>query len=206
MARRPILVGLTGILGAGKSTALAELARLGATTASADEAAHDLSGPGGKISRKVLRLFGAPYLSADGSVDRSAVARRVFADPAARRRLEKATHPLIMREVRRRLAAGRSPVAVVDAPLLFEAGLEREFDVTVAVTAPKAAALRRVRARGGLARGQALARMSAQWSAARKEEAADVAWRNSGRLTDFLKEVRRYYRAWELIARTAPPR
>lgn len=203
---RRLLIGLTGTLGAGKSTALAELARLGALVASADAVARRLSGPMGKLSRAVLREFGAPYLAADGSVDRPALARRVFRDPEARRRLERATHPLITAELKRELARGRSRVAVVDAPLLFEAGLEGEFDLTVAVTAPKAHALRRVRARDGLRPSEALRRMSAQWPSARKEAAADVVWRNAGRRLDFVKLVRQYYRAWELIASSAQNR
>lgn len=198
---RPLLVGLTGTLGAGKSTATTELARLGAATASADEAAHALSAPGGGISRAVKRLFGPRYLRRDGSVDRAAVAERVFADAAARRRLEAATHPLILREVRRKLSRRHGAVAVVDVPLLFEAGLAAEFDVTVTVSAPKERALRRVATRG-LTRAQALARMRSQWSARRKEGAADVVWRNAGTKTDFLKLVRRYHRAWDLIARS----
>ncbi len=203
---RKLRVGLTGTLGAGKSTALAALARLGAATVSADSVAHRLSGPGGRISRAVFREFGAPYLTADGSVDRPALAGLVFRDPNARRRLERATHPLIAAELRREASRSKNRVAVVDVPLLFEAGLEHEFDVTVAVTAPKSHALRRVRARDGMRPAEAARRMRAQWPAARKEAAADVVWRNSGSRADFVKLVRQYYRAWDLIASRAPNR
>ncbi|MBI4425035.1 MAG: dephospho-CoA kinase [Elusimicrobia bacterium] len=203
---RKLRVGLTGTLGAGKSTALRELARLGASTASADEAAHRLSRPGGRISRAVLRAFGAPYLTKDGAVDRPALARLVFGNPAARRRLERLTHPLIIAELRREAARGAGPVAVIDAPLLFEAGMAKEFDVTVSVSAPKARALERLRARDGMTPAQAARRMRAQWPQTRKEAAADVVWRNAGRRSDFVKLVRQYYRAWDLIARSAQNR
>src|SRR5579862_7538479 len=136
MRKGRITIGLTGGLGTGKSTALAELKRLGAATVCADELAHELSTKGGAVSRAVRRLFGAGYLRADGSVDRAALARRVFTDPAARARLERAAHPLILREARKRLARQRSAVAVVDAPVLFEGRLERQFDLTVVVSAP----------------------------------------------------------------------
>ncbi|MBI4422771.1 MAG: dephospho-CoA kinase [Elusimicrobia bacterium] len=194
------MIGLTGGLAAGKSTALEELRRLGAATASADEAARALSGPGGPLARAVRRLFGPGCLAADGSVDRAATARRVFADPAARRRLEAASHPAILREVERRLARSRRPVAVVDAPLLFEAGLEKRFDLTMTVSAPRAAALARARARGTMARAEALRRMRAQWPPARKERAADVVLANDGSKDDLRRKVRDYYRAFELLA------
>ncbi|MBI5203250.1 MAG: dephospho-CoA kinase [Elusimicrobia bacterium] len=203
---RRLTIGLTGTLGAGKSTALTVLAGLGARTASADAVAHRLSRPGGSIAKAVRRLFGREYLAADGSVNRSAVAKKVFASPHARRRLERATHPLIISELRREAAKGSAPVAVVDVPLLFEAGLHQEFDVTVAVTAPKAQALRRVRSRDGMLPAEASRRMLAQWPAARKTAAADVVWRNDGTRTDFVKLVKQYYRAWDLIARSAPKR
>ncbi|MCX5790134.1 MAG: dephospho-CoA kinase [Elusimicrobia bacterium] len=194
------MIGLTGTLGAGKSTALAELQRLGAATICADELAHRLSAKGGAIARAVRRDFGPGFLRADGSVDRPALARRVFSDPEARRRLERATHPRILREALRLLGRSRAPVAVVDAPVLFEAGLGGRFDVTVTVSAPRDAALRRL-ARRGMSRAESLRRMRAQWPARRKEAAADVVLSNRGSRKDFLKLVREYYRAWELIAR-----
>ena len=197
---RRLTIGLTGTLGAGKSTALAELQRLGAATICADELARRLSAKGGAIARAVRRDFGPGFLRADGSVDRPALARRVFSDPEARRRLERATHPRILREALRLLGRSRAPVAVVDAPVLFEAGLGERFDVTVTVSAPRDAALRRL-ARRGMSRAESLRRMRAQWPARRKEAAADVVLSNRGSRKDFLKLVREYYRAWELIAR-----
>ena len=197
-----LLVGLTGGLGSGKSTALAELARLGAATASADAVAREFSGPGRPVSRAVRRLFGPSYLRGDGSVDRPAVARRVFRDPAARKRLERVTHPAIIRELRGVVERSRKRVAVVDAPLLFEAGMAPSFDLTVAVQAPRAQALRRVRARDGMSPAEASRRMRAQWPPVRKEAAADIVWRNASSRAEFLKQVRQYYRAWDLITRS----
>lgn len=200
---RRIVIGLTGGLGSGKSTALAELARLGAATASADAVARELSGPGRPVSRAVRRLFGPGYLRADGSVDRPAVARRVFRCPADRKLLERATHPAILRRLGRAVATSLKRVAVVDAPLLFEAGLAPSFDLTVAVSVPRAQALRRVRARDGMSPVEAAGRMRAQWPSKRKEAAADIVWRNAGTRADFLKQVRQYYRAWDLMTRSA---
>jgi len=197
---RRLTVGLTGSIGAGKSEALAALARLGAATADCDAVARELSAPGGVLARAVSRSFGPRFLSPDGSVDRPALARLVFARPAARRKLERLSHPLILAEVRRRLRRSRVPVAVVAAPLLFEAGLGSSFDVTAAVTAPWPARLARSRRRDRSTAAQVRARARAQWPERRIAARADVALANAGTLADFRRRVAQYYRAWELIA------
>src|SRR5688572_3968777 len=111
---RAFSLALTGGIGAGKSLALATFARLGAATASADEIARRQAKPGGPANKRLKALV--------GTADRAAIARIVFRDPAARRRLEKATHPLVIAEIRRR-ARTASDVFVADIPLYFEAGL-----------------------------------------------------------------------------------
>lgn len=168
---RALRIGLTGGIGAGKSEALRAFARLGAATLSLDEVSR-----GPAVRRAQERLF--------GTADRAAIARRVFADPRARRRLERATHPLILREMRRWLKAQRG-VAVVEAPLLFEAGAQDDFDVTVAVVS---------RRKGDAGRARA------QWAPRRKAEAADVVIRNDGTLADLRRTVKQYQDAFVLIA------
>lgn len=195
-----IVIGLTGGIGAGKSLALREFARRGAETLSLDELAHELSRHGGPLHRRITAVFGRGVLDARGEIDREALGVRVFKDPRQRRRLERITHPLILKEMRARLRRARGPVAVVDVPLLFETGLQSTFDVSLLVTAPKSRRISRVLRRGGLTRSQIKGRMFAQMSDAARSRLADVVVKNGGTKKDFLRSIGRYYRAFELMA------
>lgn len=132
------LVGLTGGLGAGKSTALAALAELGAEVLSADAVVHELYGTE-PVASAVRERFGEEVF-AGGAVDRRAVAARAFAREADRRWLEQLLWPLVMERTAQfheqaSAATPPPPAAVVEAPLLFEAGGESRFAATIAVVA-----------------------------------------------------------------------
>jgi dephospho-CoA kinase len=144
-------VGLTGGIGSGKSTALAALERLGAATLSSDAVVHELYGSD-VVRDAVVERYGAD-VAPGGIVDRGAVAQRIFADPAERGWLENLLWPL----VRERVAGWRAdletrPVppraAIVEVPLLFEAGMESSYDATIAVIADEAVRQARADARG----------------------------------------------------------
>ncbi len=145
------LVGLTGGMGAGKSTALAALERLGAAVLSTDAVVHELYARDARLRDAVVERWGAE-VAPDGVVDRAAIARRAFADEGERRWLEGLLWPLVGERVAAWLteARARRPpprAAVVEVPLLFEAGMEGLYDATVAVVAPEE--LRRERAAAG---------------------------------------------------------
>lgn len=199
MSLRPFAVGLTGGIGTGKSEALRAFRAAGAATLCLDQVHRRLSRPGGPAHRAIVRAFGRWVLGPDGALDRRALAARVFARPALLRRLGRATHPIIRREMERFLRRPRRGVAVVDVPLLFESGLARRFDATVAVSAPRAAQMRRVMARDGATRAEALRRIRAQWPARRKEGLADVVIRNESSLPDLRRAVAAYQRAFALL-------
>jgi dephospho-CoA kinase len=144
-------VGLTGGLGAGKSTALAALERLGAATISTDAVVHELYADD-DVRAAVTSRWGAE-VAPDGTVDRSAVARRVFAAPDERSWLEGLLWPKVGQRVavwREDVERGQPPprAAVVETPLLFEAGLEGGYDATIAVIADEAVRAARAAARG----------------------------------------------------------
>jgi dephospho-CoA kinase len=144
-------VGLTGGLGAGKSTALAALERLGAETISSDEIVHELYG-GPELRDAVVARWGGE-VAPGGVVDRTAVARRAFASEEERRWLEGQIWPLVGARVAAWLeqARARQPApaaAVVEVPLLFEAGLESIYDATIAVLAAEDVRTERAAARG----------------------------------------------------------
>ncbi len=121
--------------------------------------------------------------AAGGRLDRRRMARRIFADPAARARLEAIIHPAVrnrMQEERERLAAEGHTLAVYDVPLLFEVGIDRRVDLTVLVYAPRQVALERLMARDGISRADAEARLAAQLSIEEKRARADVVVLNDG--------------------------
>src|ERR1700691_3082252 len=152
MAQEPVpFVGLTGGLGAGKSTALAALGRLGAEGLSSDAVVHELyEGP--QLRDAVVARFG-PQVAPGGMVDRAAVAERAFATVEDRAWLEGLVWPLVGARVAAWLAQARArrpapPAAVVEVPLLFEAGLEGLYDATIAVVADERLRGERAAARG----------------------------------------------------------
>ena len=175
--RRPVrVVGLTGGIGAGKSEALRAFARHGAATLSSDAIVHELYARP-DVRAAVTARYGPQVARDDGSIDRAAVAARVFADPAERRWLEGLLLPLIFERFTAwrdaELAAGRR-LLVHEAPTLFEAGVEDRYDAVVTVTAP--APVREARRPG------AGARMAHQLPEDEKAARSDFVYRNDGDL------------------------
>lgn len=203
---RALTIGLTGGIGAGKSLALSEFARLGAAAIDTDEIAREQARKGGAAYGKIVKAFGRSILNADGSIDRKRLGERVFKKPAQRRRLERITHPLVRNETSRRLKAAKDNIAVVAVPLLFEAGMEKDFDVTLTIEAPAATRRRRVMARDSVAAAAVGARMKAQLSEGSRRLKADVAILNRGSKTDFLRTIRSYYKGLELLRHGAAVR
>ncbi|TMM02810.1 MAG: dephospho-CoA kinase [Actinobacteria bacterium] len=184
MEQRVPFVGLTGGLGAGKSTALAALERLGAATLSTDAVVHDLYA-GDEVRDAVVERWG-PEMAPGGVVDRSAVAAKAFASEDERRWLEELLWPRVGRRVAewREDVASREPppaAAVVETPLLFEAGLEGLYDATVAVVAPEGIRAARAAERGHAAVDERAARQLPQEEKARR---ATYTVENSGSVAD----------------------
>ncbi len=182
-------VGLTGGIASGKSTVGAVLAELGCVVTDADALVAELYRPGQPGAQAVADLFGPQMLRADGSVDKDALGRAVFADAASRKRLERAIHPLVGQRYLEILeSAGDGAVVVFEVPLLAETGGRGRYDAVVTVEAP--AALRLVRAvRRGLGRDQAAARMEAQARSEDRRAAADFVIENTGSLAELRARV-----------------
>lgn len=188
MKPRRFVVGLTGGIGTGKSSVLAEFERLGASVFSLDRIAHEQARPGREGFRAIVRAFGLAVLDGKGRIDRRVLGELVFRDKAARARLERAVHPLILREMERLLSSLKGLI-VVDVPLLFEKGLQRRFDATVLVRCRPQAQLRRIIERDGLTAAQARRRVRAQWSLSRKRALADHTINNDGSLSELRARV-----------------
>jgi dephospho-CoA kinase len=183
----PPFVGLTGGIGAGKSEALAALSRLGAATISTDRVVHDLY-EDSEVRDAVVDRWG-PSVVVDGRVDRRAVARFAFASDEERAWLEGLLWPLVGQRVaewRARESAGDAVALVVETPLLFEAGLERNYDATIAIVADEAVRAARAGARGHEALNERTAR---QLSQAEKASRATYAVENSGTLRELEQEL-----------------
>mgnify|MGYP006425041217 CR=1 FL=1 len=173
--RRPVVLGLTGSIGMGKSTAAGMLRRLGVSVHDADATVHRLMAPGGAAVPAIAAAF--PEVVADGAVDRKALGARVFQDTAALRRLEAILHPrtrasawAFVRHHRRR----RTPVVVLDMPLLFETGGEDLCDLVAVVAAPPFVQRTRVLRRPGMTRARLDAIRARQLPDRVKRRRADV--------------------------------
>ncbi len=170
-----IILGLTGSIGMGKSTAAGMMRRLGVPVHDADRVVHGLLGRGGAAVARIEHLFGRDVIR-DGAVDRPKLGAKVFGDPAALKRLEAILHPLVRRAERRFLAQAatrRTRVAALDIPLLFETGGERRVDVTLVVTAPAFIQRLRVLARPGMSAERLASILKRQTPDAEKRRRAD---------------------------------
>lgn len=174
-------VGLSGGIGSGKSTVAATLARLGAVVVDADAVAREVVEPGTPGLAAVQRRFGDAILTPDGALDRPALGRVVFADPAARRDLEAITHPLI-RERTRELVAAAPPHSIVvhDVPLLVEVGYAPRYHLVVIVGASRESRLERLVTLRGMDRAEAEQRIDAQATDEQRRAVADVWLDNEG--------------------------
>jgi dephospho-CoA kinase len=170
-----IVLGLTGSVGMGKSTAARELRRLGIPVHDADRAVHRLLGRGGAAVAAVATAF--PGVVQAGAVDRQALGQRAFGDPAALKRLEAILHPLVRGAERRFIARARRQrrrLVALDIPLLFETGGAARCDLVLVVSAPRPIQLARVMARPGMT-AERLAGMEArQMPDAEKRRRADI--------------------------------
>jgi dephospho-CoA kinase len=180
-----MILGLTGGIASGKSSVADFLVKCGATLVNADLLAREVVNPGSPTLEKLVAAFGEDILSPAGGLNREAMAKRVFADPAARRRLEQITHPAIAHLAECRLAALKSEphdLIVYEAPLLLEAGAENRVDQVLVVIIDPAMQLSRLKQRDKLSETEARQRIASQWPQADKVQKADYVIDNSGAL------------------------
>ena len=169
------IIGLTGGIGMGKSTASAIFRRHGVPIFDADQAVHALQAVGGRAVRPIEAAF--PGTTRGGAVDREALRRAVLGNPAALKQLERIVHPLVRDAEKRFLAAARragKSIVVLDIPLLLETGGEKRVDEVVVVSAPAAVQAARVMRRPGMTRERLAAIRARQMPDAEKRKRADV--------------------------------
>ena len=184
---RSVRVGLTGGLASGKSTVAGLLSRAGFQVIDADQIVAHLYRAGGEGARAVSQTFGPDYLDAAGAVDKPKVAKLVFADDAARRRLEAEIHPLVRTAFRTLAEKAQSPI-VLEATRLVEAGYAPDFDLIVSVEAPEELRLQRAMTRN-MTREQAIERLTAQGDGAKRREVAHRLIWNDGTPAELEEKV-----------------
>ncbi len=170
-----VILGLTGSIAMGKSTAAGIFRGEGAAVFDADRSVHQLLGRSGKAVPTIAAVFTGVVVN--GQIDRPAMARQVFSDPAALSQLEAILHPLVRAEVERFLrirARRRTAVAILDVPLLFESGMDRMCDAVVVVSAPAFLQEARMLARPGMDRDRLRAILKRQMSDGEKRRRADI--------------------------------
>lgn len=194
-------VGLTGGIGSGKSAVAALLSLHGAHVIDADLLAREAVAPGSPGLAAVAAAFGGSVLADDGTLDRQALGRIVFADAEARARLNGIVHPEVRRLAGRlESTLPRSAIVVHVIPLLVETGQQGSFDTVVVVDVVPQVQLSRVRARDGLSASDAQARISAQATRAERLAAADYVLDNSGPWNRLPPAVAKL---WSALRRTA---
>jgi dephospho-CoA kinase len=190
-----LLVGLTGGIGSGKSTVARMLEERGAVVFDADLLAREAVEPGTSGHTAVIERFGADVLAPGGELDREALASIVFADPSARRDLERIVHP----EVRRLFAEGSEAyrdtdrIVVFSAPLLVESGMHTAFEILVVVSATVATQIERLMRQRGMSEAAIRARIDAQAPLEDKAAVADFLVDNGGTLAELESQVERLW-------------
>jgi dephospho-CoA kinase len=177
------VVGLTGGIGSGKTTVSHLFAEFGAAIVDTDVIAHELTAQHGAAMSAIIGAFGSAVLQEDGSLDRAAMRRLCFSDPAERRRLETILHPLIAAEsVARCRRAEHASYVVLVVPLLIESGMcRRQVDRILVVDCDEAQQIARVMARGALGEEEVRSIMATQAGRAERLAAADDVLLNTGR-------------------------
>jgi dephospho-CoA kinase len=206
-------VGLTGGIGAGKTTVGRMFVELGAHLIDADVISHELFRPGQPVYHAVVEAFGPRVVAADGSIDRAVLGEIVFNDPAARTRLNSIVHPAVIQRQQDWLdeLESRDPhgVAIVDAALMVEVGTYTNYDKVVVVVCSPEEQRRRLRERSGLTEEQIEARIAAQMPMPEKAKFGDHVIDTNGTLDDTRSQVESVWHALKLYSpqrRTGPQR
>ncbi len=189
------IVGLTGPTGAGKGLVAQAFAQRGCAVVDTDKIARQVTQEDIECLQALQAAFGADVVKA-GVLDRQALARRAFSTPAGRERLNQITHPRILKRAEEIIAAEfakGAPLALLDAPLLFESGADKACRRIIAVTAPRALRIERIMQRDNISQEAALLRLSAQKEDSFYTSRADYALQNNGAPEQLLQKAGAVY-------------
>jgi dephospho-CoA kinase len=193
-------IGLTGGMGTGKSTATWMFQEMGAPIINADAIAHRLMEPKTLVWKQLFERYGDRIMQKGGEIDRAALADIVFGDQVERKYVERVVHPRVHEEIVRittELERKKTPYVIVEIPLLFETGWEKEFDVVVVVRCDYEQQVFRCMEKFRLSREEAESRIAIQRPLATKVAKADFVIDNAGSKTETLVQTQRLYRMFE---------
>ncbi|ACC98054.1 Dephospho-CoA kinase [Elusimicrobium minutum Pei191] len=185
MSNCQVKIGLTGTILSGKSAALDIFKKFGAFTISSDEIVRELQ-QRENIKKEIFKIF--------KTTDKEVLAKQIFTNSAKRKQLERILHPRVMREAFARVKKTKNKIIVFEVPLLFEAGFEKYFDLTLCVTSSNKALAERVKKRGISANDFKL-RAKAQMSGEEKAKRADMVILNDGSLKELEVKIKKIYKA-----------
>jgi dephospho-CoA kinase len=191
--RRPLVVGLTGGIGSGKTSVSAVFESLGVPVIDADQLAHQLVAPGQAALDEIREAFGQRCITADGHLDRAFIRQRVFSNPDEKQKLESILHPRIRNRIVAWIAGLESPYCLVVIPLLLETGQTDLVDRVLVVDTPENVQLTRVAARDGLSHNAILAIMDSQTDRETRLAAADDIIENSSDIASLESRVRKLH-------------
>jgi dephospho-CoA kinase len=181
-----IRVGLTGGIATGKSTVAVIFRQAGAKVIDADKIARNVVRKGLPAWQKIVAHFGPRVLMSDRRINRSSLADVVFNDPVQKRHLNAIVHPFVYRKIeelmQQLIKTETNGVVVLDVPLLYEVGMDKDLDKTITVYVPEAVQLDRLMKRDGLSEQSARVRIQSQMSIEEKRRRADIIIDNSGSL------------------------
>ncbi|MEZ4754594.1 MAG: dephospho-CoA kinase [Bdellovibrionota bacterium] len=189
------VLALTGGIAAGKSTVAKEFAKLGAKLISSDQLAREVVEPGTEAAEAIRQEFGSHFFDQNGELLRKDLAKKIFSDSEARKKLEKITHPKIRELFQAKVVeltskSTESQIILYEIPLLFESNIPRnEFDYIISVFTDKAEALNRLVKRDGLDEEQASLRIESQMDPKKKAALSDFIIDNTGDLGDLAAKV-----------------
>lgn len=197
----PYILGMTGGIGCGKSTVAKLFEAHGASVVDTDEVAHALTAPGGAAMPALEAAFGAEIVSPDGALNRGAMRRMAFADPAIRQHLEAILHPLIRAHGEQWMTRAAGPYIVLIVPLLVESTYYRSrCDRILSIECPPALQITRVMARSGLSAAEVERIMAAQASPAARRAIADDIIDNAGDLAALQIQVSTLHQRLSVLA------
>ncbi len=199
-------IAITGGAGSGKSTVAQMFKELGAVVLDADQIAREAVAVGTPAWQELRRLFGEDFFNQNGTLNRSRLAQKVFADPEARRALNALIHPLVAQELRQQVAELERrglDLVLVEVPLLFETGRERDFDRVLVVAAPEADQIRRLQSRDHREEEEIRGILQAQWPLADKVARADYVVDNGGEQNTTQEQVKSIWEKLQKIRLTA---
>lgn len=197
--RRKHVIGLTGNIATGKSTVVEMLVELGAEAIDGDRLVHEMMGPGSPLAPAIRGEFGDGTINADGSINRPALGKIVFSDPAKLKALEAITWPAVLERKRAAIHEPGPDVLILDAIKLFESGMAEDCDEIWVVTAPREIQIERIMRRNTVDRAEAERRIDAQPPQEEKIARANVVIDNSGPLDATRQQV---LNAWERLTVT----